>query len=218
MNPPHIRLSLPSKGRLQENAMSFLAAAGLSVFKPNPRQYQAQIPVLPELGVLFQRPGDIVVSVRQGSVDFGITGMDVIEENRGVNGDILILHDALGFGHCSLMLAVPEAWSDVMNIAALKTYANQLDHPIRVATKFPILTERFLQRHDIPHTLISAEGTLETAPTIGYADMISDLVSSGQTLQDNRLRALPDGLIQPSQAALIANRKSLQTNPWSLNS
>ena len=196
--------------------MTFLAAAGLSVFKPNPRQYQAQIPVLPELGVLFQRPGDIVVSVRQGSVDFGITGMDVIEEHRGDNGDILILHDALDFGHCSLMLAVPEAWMTVTNIPSLKSFATTLDHPLRVATKFPVLTERFLNRHRIPHTLISAEGTLETAPTIGYADMISDLVSSGQTLQDNRLRALPDGLIQPSQAALIANRKSLQANPATL--
>jgi len=215
MNPSTIRLSLPSKGRLQENAMSFLAAAGLSVFKPNPRQYQAQIPVLPELGVLFQRPGDIVVSVRQGSVDFGITGMDVIEENRGPNGDILILHDALGFGHCSLMLAIPESWNEVTNIPALKKFANTLNHPLRVATKFPVLTERFLNQHNIPHILISAEGTLETAPTIGYADIISDLVSSGQTLQDNRLRALPDGLIQPSQAALIANRKSLQ-NPQTL--
>ena len=215
MNPPTIRLSLPSKGRLQENAMSFLAAAGLSVFKPNPRQYQAQIPVLPELGVLFQRPGDIVVSVRQGSVDFGITGMDVIAENRGENGDILILHDALGFGQCALMLAVPEGWSEVTNIAALKKFANKLNHPIRVATKFPVLTEHFLNQHNITHTLISAEGTLETAPTIGYADIISDLVSSGQTLQDNRLRALPDGLIQPSQAALIANRASLQ-NPATL--
>lgn len=192
--------------------MSFLAAAGLSVFKPNPRQYQAQIPVLPELGVLFQRPGDIVVSVRQGSVDFGITGMDVIEENRGANGDIIILHDALGFGHCSLMLAVSESWNDVTNIPALKKFASTLNHPLRVATKFPVLTERFLTQHDILHTLISAEGTLETAPTIGYADIISDLVSSGQTLQDNRLRALPDGLIQPSQAALIANRKSLQNS------
>src|SRR5262245_27112435 len=170
MNSPTIRLSLPSKGRCQENAMSFLAAAGLSVFKPNPRQYQAQIPVLPELGVLFQRPGDIVVSVRQGSVDFGITGMDVIEENRGANGDILILHDALGFGHCSLMLAIPESWPEVTNIPALKKFASTLNHPLRVATKFPILTERFLSRHNIPHTLISAEGTLETAPTIGYAD------------------------------------------------
>ena len=75
-----IRLSLPSKGRLEIDALEFLAAAGLRVFKPNPRQYQANIPALPELGVIFQRPSDIVVSVRQGSVDFGITGLDVIEE------------------------------------------------------------------------------------------------------------------------------------------
>jgi len=211
-----IRLSLPSKGRLQEDTLSFLALAGLSVFKPNPRQYQAEIPALPELGVLFQRPGDIVVSVRQGSVDFGITGIDVIEEKRGDNGEILTLHDALGFGSCSLSLAVPESWKDVQDIHSLKKFAGTLDHPLRIATKFPVLTERFLDQHDIPHILIAAEGTLETAPTIGYADIISDLVSSGQTLQDNRLRALPDGIIQRSQAALIANRKALQTNPEAL--
>jgi ATP phosphoribosyltransferase len=98
----------------------------------------------------------------------------------------------------------------------LKKFAAKLNHPLRVATKFPVLTERFLNQFDIPHSLIDAEGTLETAPTIGYADIISDLVSSGQTLKDNRLRALPDGLIQQSQAALIANRKTLQTNPEAL--
>jgi ATP phosphoribosyltransferase len=211
-----IRLSLPSKGRLQEDTLSFLSLAGLSVFKPNPRQYQAEIPVLPELGVLFQRPGDIVVSVRQGSVDFGITGIDVIEEKRGENGDILVLHDALGFGACSLTLAVPESWKDVTDIPSLKKYARTLGRPLRVVTKFPFLTENFLNRYNITHALIFAEGTLETAPTIGYADIISDLVSSGQTLQDNRLRALPDGIIQPSQAALIANRKTLQTNSEAL--
>jgi ATP phosphoribosyltransferase len=211
-----IRLSLPSKGRLESDALDFLAETGLRVFKPNPRQYEAQVPSLPELGIIFQRPADIVVSVRQGSIDFGITGMDVIEEKRGANGDIIILHDTLGFGHCALKLAVPEAWTSVTDIASLKQYSTTLDRPLRVATKFPILTERFLNQHDIPHTLISAEGTLETAPTIGYADIISDLVSSGQTLQDNRLRALRDGLIQPSQAALIANKKTLQTNPSAL--
>jgi ATP phosphoribosyltransferase len=208
-----IRLSLPSKGRLEIDALEFLAAAGLRVLKPNPRQYQATIPALPELGVIFQRPSDIVVSVRQGSVDFGITGLDVLEEKRGGNGEILILHDALGFGHCSLALAVPEAWEDVTDIPSLKKYAGTLDRPLRVATKFPVLTQRFLDRSAIPHSLISAEGTLEIAPTIGYADIISDLVSSGQTLKDNRLRALPDGVIQPSQAALIANRQALQDHP-----
>ncbi|HKY53021.1 MAG TPA: ATP phosphoribosyltransferase, partial [Anaerolineales bacterium] len=204
--------SLPSKGRLESDALEFLSAAGLRVFKPNPRQYEAEVPAIPELSVIFQRPGDIVVSVRQGSVDFGITGMDVIEEKRGENGDILILHDALGFGHCSLTLAVPEEWDNVTDIASLKNYLSETDRRLRVATKFPVLTERFLNQRNIPHTLISAEGTLETAPTIGYADAISDLVSSGQTLKDNRLRALPDGIIQPSQAALIANRSVLQTN------
>ncbi len=213
---PTIRLSLPSKGRLQDNTMDFLAESGLSVQKFNPRQYQAKIPALPELNVIFQRPGDIVVSVRQGSVDFGITGMDVLEEKRGENGDIIVLHDALGFGHCALTLAVPESWTGVTDIQTLRIFSETLDQPLRVATKFPVLTERFLNRNNIAHTLISAEGTLETAPTIGYADMISDLVSSGQTLQDNRLRALPDGIIQPSQAALIANRKTLQTNPDAL--
>ncbi|HET9905323.1 MAG TPA: ATP phosphoribosyltransferase [Anaerolineales bacterium] len=208
-----IRLSLPSKGRLETSALDFLAAAGLRVHKPNPRQYVADIPALPELGVIFQRPGDTVVSVRQGSVEFGIAGLDVIEEKRGTNGDILILHDALGFGHCTLRLAVPEAWDDVQDVPSLKQFASKLNHPLRVATKFPVLTERFLRQYDIEHILIAAEGTLETAPTIGYADIISDLVSSGQTLQDNRLRPLPDGIIQTSQAALIANREILQSRP-----
>lgn len=213
---PTIRLSLPSKGRLEGDALDFLAETGLRVFKPNPRQYEAQVPALPELGIIFQRPGDIVVSVRQGSVDFGITGIDVLEEKRGGNGEIIVLHDALGFGHCALKLAVPEAWTEVTDIPSLKKYVTSLNRPLRVATKFPVLTERFLKAQNIPHTLITAEGTLETAPTIGYADIISDLVSSGQTLQDNRLRALRDGVIQASQAALIANRKALQTNPNAL--
>ena len=209
----NVRLSLPSKGRLEIDALDFLSDAGLRIFKPNPRQYQAEMPALPELGVIFQRPGDIVVSVRQGSIDFGITGLDMIEEKGGSDGDILLLHDSLGFGSCALALAVPEAWETVKDIASLKEFSGSLKTPLRVATKFPFLTERFLNQHNIVHSLISAEGTLESAPTIGYADMISDLVSSGQTLLDNRLRPLTDGVIQRSQAVLIANRKALQTHP-----
>jgi len=210
---PTIRLSLPSKGRLETDSLEFLAEAGLRVHKPNPRQYQAEVPALPELGIIFQRPGDIVVSVRQGSIDFGVAGIDLIEEKRGGNGDILLLHDSLGFGYCALALAIPETWNDVVDMPSLQQYSKSLNRPLRVATKFPVLTERFLSKYDIPHILIAAEGTLETAPTIGYADIISDLVSSGQTLKDNRLRQLPDGVIQRSQAALIANKKTLQTRP-----
>ena len=215
--PDHIvRLSLPSKGRLAEDSLSLLKDCGLDVYKPNPRQYEARIPNVPELTVLFQRPGDIVAGVRDGSVDFGITGLDIVEERKGPNGDILILHDELAFGKCSLALAVPETLGDVFNLTSLKTFTDSLPSPLRVATKFPVLTERFLNKHEISHTLISSEGTLELAPSIGYADMISDLVSSGQTLRDNRLRLLEDGLILKSQSVLIANRKALKTNPLAL--
>ena len=211
-----IRLSLPSKGRLSEDAMNFLNACGLKVSKPNPRQYEARIPALPELVVLFQRPADIVVSVRDGSVDFGISGLDVIEENRGDNGEILILHEDLDFGGCSLNLAIPEEMEEIKNMQDLQAYTARLQNPLRVATKFPKLTANFLKKYGITARLIYAEGTLETAPSIGYADIISDLVSSGQTLRDNRLRALPDGLILKSQSALIANLNSLKSNPKAL--
>jgi ATP phosphoribosyltransferase len=208
-----VRFSLPSKGRLAQDAADFLTACGLEIRKPNPRQYAASIPTLPNVTVLFQRPGDIVVSVRDGSVDFGITGMDVVVEQKGENGAILVLHDELGFGHCYLALAVPEAWSTVHTMQDLADYGYEMERPLRVATKFPCATGRFLTQHDIPHRLIHAEGTLEVAPAIGYADVITDLVSSGQTLRDNRLRPLEDGTIIQSQAVLIANRCALKERP-----
>jgi ATP phosphoribosyltransferase len=214
---PVIRLSLPSKGRLMDDSLELLSACGLKVHKPNPRQYEARIPNLPELVILFQRPGDIVSSVRDGSVEFGITGLDILEEKRGQMDEILILHDDLKFGGCALTLAIPEEWKDVQDIPTLQAKARTMPETLRVATKFPNLTSRYLDTLDINYALISAEGTLETAPSIGYADMISDLVSSGQTLRDNRLRPLMDGVILKSQAVLVANKRTLQENPRALS-
>ena len=214
-----IRLALPSKGRLEQDALAFLEASGLKIYKPNPRQYQATIPAIAKLSVLFQRPGDIVVGVRHGSLDFGIAGLDSIQEKRGdaERGDVIVLHDALGFGYCSLCLAVPEAWDDVRTVQDLAGRTSALaaeGRSLRVATKYPVLTGRFLTERGIaPVSLITAEGTLEVAPAIGYADVISDLVSSGTTLHDNRLRPLDDGVILPSQACLIANRRTLKARP-----
>src|SRR5690242_3640351 len=104
-----IRLALPSKGRLADDALDFLAEAGLRVYKPNPRQFEATIPSLPGLTVLFQRAGDIAVSVRDGSVDFGITGWDAVCERCGDHDDLLPLHRGLGFGYCTLNAIVPQA-------------------------------------------------------------------------------------------------------------
>lgn len=205
-----IRLALPSKGRLAGAAFDFLDGAGLRVHKPNPRQFQAEIPALPGLKVLFQRASDIAVSVRDGSVDFGITGWDAVCERQGGGDEILALHRGLGFGECTLNAIVPESWEEVRVMADLAARRADLGRPLRVASKFPTLTAAFFARHgqDDVH-LIDAEGTLEAAPAIGYADLIVDLVSTGTTLRDNRLRALDDGLILESQACLVANRGRL---------
>ncbi len=217
MTHADIRLALPSKGRLELDSLDFLAACSLRVYKPNPRQYQAVIPAIPGLAVLFQRPGDIVVGVRSGSIDFGIAGLDVVEEKRGdaERGEVLILHDELGFGACALTLAVPEEWgADDLGSAVYHVQTSISPRPVRIATKYPSLTARFLNAHNFPpFQLIDAEGTLEVAPTIGYADLIADLVSSGQTLRDNRLLPLTDGVILKSQACLIANRAALRARP-----
>jgi len=212
-----LRLSIPSKGRLSEDSLNFLAACGLEVYKPNPRQYEASIPSVPELTVLFQRPTDIVISVRNGSVDFGITGLDVLAEYRGPNGDILPLHSALGFGACTLDVIVPDTWTDVNCMEDLTRKQAELGRPLRVATKFTNAAAPFFARHSLSDAnFIAAEGTLEIAPTIGYADLITDLVSTGTTLRDNHLKQLEDGQILASQACLIANRAVLKENPTAL--
>ncbi len=215
-----LRLALPSKGRLETDSVQLLESCGLKIHKPNPRQYQASIPAIPSVLVLFQRPADIVVGVRQGSLDFAIAGLDTIEERKGDDGEIVIIHNALGFGHCSLALAVPESWSEVRSIKDLAEQAlvrKQEGRLLRVATKYPVLTKQFLESQSIDAQLIAAEGTLEVAPSIGYADLICDLVSSGMTLHDNRLRLLEGGQIMRSQACLIANRDSLKTRPQVLS-
>ncbi|MCO5199010.1 MAG: ATP phosphoribosyltransferase [Anaerolineae bacterium] len=222
MERTDIRLALPSKGRLSEEALAFLEACGLAVYRPNPRQYIASIPTLPHVTAIFQRPGDIAVGVQQGSLDFGIVGLDIVREKTWGDDRAIVLHDELGFGACTLNVATPDELAGVSTVDELREFAARLSAEngtmLRVATKFPRLTADFLDRHAIrPYKLITAEGTLEIAPTIGYADVIVDLVSSGMTLRDNHLHPLQGGQILTSQSVLIANRHALHSRPYVLD-
>ena len=212
-----IRIALPSKGLLAEGSKQLLADVGLPIYSPNPRQYIATIPLLPGIEVIFQRPGDIVISVRDGSVDFGITGRDIYLEKRDSNGKILELHSQLGFGKCTLNVIVPDHWLEINSLADLQQLQRSLERPLKIATKFPNLTKTFFTSEtEISIVVIQAEGALEIAPTVGYADLIVDLVSTGTTLRDNRLKNLPGGMILASEACLIANRERLKHNPDTL--
>lgn len=208
-----IRISLPSKGRLGDKSRELFSNVGFKVYKPNPRQYKASIPRFPNVEVIFQRPTDIVYSVRDGSVDFGVTGRDVFLEKQGENGSILELHQNLGFGKCTLNMIVPQAWEDVNRLADLSMMEASLNRGLKIASKFPNLTKQFLkQKSGIRFTIIPSDGALEIAPTVGYADLIMDIVSTGTTLRDNHLKMLEDGEILKSQACLIANKARLKEN------
>lgn len=207
--------ALPSKGAIADPTQDFLRNCGLRVHKPNPRQYTGLIPVLPELHVLFQRVKDVAYKVADGTAHIGITGYDVIQENP--HESLVIIHESLGYGHCELVVAVPEAWVDVETTADLVDIALDFrevkQRNLRIATTYPNLTRQFLHSNGIHHfTIVKAEGAIEAAPTIGYADMIVDLTQTGTTLRENHLKPLADGTILESQACLIGNRLALAQN------
>ena len=208
-----ITLALPSKGVLAGPTLAFLQECGLNVHKPNPRQYTGSISTLPCVNVLFQRVRDVVAKVAEGTVELGIAGHDLVRELD--HEDLLVLHDQLGFGHCKLQLAVPTTWVDVQGMPDLVDVAQdfrQYQHRnLRVATNFSHLARQFFAAHGLHHfTLVQAEGAIEAAPTLGYADCVIDLSQTGTTLRENHLRPLPDGTLLDSQATLIGNRSLLQ--------
>lgn len=214
-----ITLALPSKGAIAEPTYAFLKACGLKVSQPNPRQYTGNIAGLPQVDVLFQRVKDVVYKVADGTVELGITGLDVVHENN--SDSITILHNKLGYGHCKLVVAVPESWVDVESIADLADVAidfrENKGRNLRVATTFTNSARQYLHEVGIHHfTLVRSEGAIEAAPTLGYADVIVDLVQTGTTLRENRLKAIPDAVILESQACLIGNTSALK-NPQVLS-
>lgn len=209
-----VRIALPSKGRMEGETLEFLANCGLRVNKTNPRQYSASIPVLPNVLILFQRPRDIPMSVAAGDVDLGITGYDTLAEVEAATetDSNVVIHEGLGYGSCSLVLAVPNQWHDVQNMDDLSRKTQ--DQELRVATKYPNAVRRFFEQSAVSGVkIVSADGALEAAPSIGYADFIADITSTGTTLKENQMHPLTDGTVVDSQAVFIGNRDALSSRP-----
>lgn len=211
-----VTLALPSKGAIAEPTINFLRDCGLRVDKPNPRQYTGTLPAIPNVDVLFQRVTDVVYKVTDGTAQLGIAGYDVVREHPDDN--LIVIHPNLRYGQCKLIVAVPEAWVDVETMADLVDVAldfRELQRRnLRVATTFTNLARQYLHEQGIHHfTLVNAEGAIEAAPTIGYADAIIDLAQTGTTLRENHLKPLPDGVIIESQACIVGNLTALRQNP-----
>ncbi|GLC36083.1 hypothetical protein PLESTB_001382400 [Pleodorina starrii] len=212
-----LRMGLPSKGRMAEDTMDLLKDCALSVYKPNPRQYVAKIPQIPGLEVWFQRASDVVRKLRYGDIDLGIVGTDMFQELTDGDPDLVVCHEALGFGQCHLALGVPMTgkFADITSLEQLRDMPDWTpDTPLRVVTGYHNIARRFFAKHGFKHVvLLSADGALEAAPAMGSADIILDLVSTGVTLRENNLREIEGGNILESQGILVANRKSLLAHP-----
>ena len=126
--------------------------------------------------------------------------------------DKIGIKQKLNFGSADLVVAVPDDWIDVQTIADLEEVAfdirSKRNTRLRVATKYPNLTNNFLISKGVTqYKLISSLGATETYPFIGSSEIITDITSTGKTLQDNNLRVLKDGLILKSAACLLVSKK-----------
>ena len=201
-----VRLAVPSKGRMEKETQDFLKECGFNIRRNN-RQYIGSMNGPIDLQLVYQRQVDIVRGVLNGSIELGIVGHDlVLEHIPDSKKDLVVIHDALGFGICSLEIAVPEDWLE-SSIEEIKQRGK--NSQIRVATKFPKLTKQFLTSCGISFEIVNGNGSLEVYPELGYSEIIVDLVSTGKTLKDNRLKRISGGKLMTSEAVLIGNRNAL---------
>jgi ATP phosphoribosyltransferase len=192
---PVLRIAIPNKGRLSEEALELFETAGL---KP---EFRADRALVARLGdgfqAIFVRAQDIPEFVADGAAEFGITGSDLVAESH--REEVTELLD-LGFGKCRLVVATREE-------SSLQGPAD-LAQGTRVATSFPGVARRFFQGLDVEIQVVPVSGAAEIAPHLGVAEVIVDLTSTGSTLRVNGLREI--GTILHSSARLIANAEALE--------
>jgi ATP phosphoribosyltransferase len=168
-----LRIALPNKGRLADEALALLARAGLEPSTTADRSLRADLGE--DFIALFVRAKDIPEFVADGAADLGVTGSDLVSE-AGRELDTLL---PLGFGRCRLAIAAREesGW----------TSADALPDGARIATSFPRTTARWFEARGRTVELVPISGAAEIAPHIGVSDVIVDIVSTGSTLKMNGL-------------------------------
>src|SRR5438552_6062034 len=192
---PALTLALP-KGRLLDAALELLAGVGVEGVDAESRKL-IFTDARRGLRLLFLKPADVPAYVSYGAADLGIVGKDILLEQAP---DVYEPLD-LGFGFCRLVVAEPrDLW--------------ERDDPakwswVRVATKYPRLTEQYFSERGVQVEIVRLDGSIELAPLVGLAERIVDLVQSGETLRANGLVEVAE--IARSTARLIVNRASMKT-------
>lgn len=188
MNKTYLKLAIQKEGRLTEESVSFLKKSGLEFENYKQRLYSAcrNFP----LEIVYVRDNDIPDYVTSGTIDLGIIGQNILNEEKPRVKKLLNLR----FGYCSLIIAVPKE-SPVQNISDLKGK--------KIATSYPNSSKYFFQKENIKIDIVKISGSVEITPTLGVSEAIVDLTSTGSTLELNDLRILTK--IYDSEAVLITN-------------
>lgn len=210
-----LTIALPSKGRMKDDAVARLAAAGIEVLPTaDSRSYKTRVKGRDDVEVAFLSASEIARELAQGTVDLGVTGEDLVREAAGDWSAKMAIEARLGFGRADVVVAVPDVWFDVSTMADLDDVAADFrqrhGRRLRIATKYWRLTQQFFsQKHGIQvYRIVESLGATEGAPAAGQADVIVDITSTGSTLKANRLKILDDGVILESEACLVSSRKA----------
>jgi len=209
-----ITLALPSKGRIQEEAIAIFDTAGLPIGRPGgARSYLGEMAAMPDVTVRFLSASEIARELIRGTIDIGVTGEDLIHETAESGPAQVEIVKRLGFGRADAVVAVPDSWIDVTHMADLSDVAADFrarhGRWLRVATKFVNLTRRHFARHGIAeYRIVESLGATEAAPASGAADLIVDITSTGSTLKANGLRILEDGVMLKSESLLVVARNA----------
>ena len=208
-----VTIGLPSKGRLKEKSINFFNFNGFKILQNDQeRNYFASIENKPNIKIIYLHAKEIIQRLGDGTLDIGISGLDLFYESEKNLQDKIIINQKLDFGNADLVVAVPDDWIDVQTIADLEEVAfdirSRRNSRLRVATKYPNLTNNFLISKGVTqYKLIPSLGATETYPFIGSSEIITDISSTSKTLNDNNLRILKDGLILKSTACLFLSKK-----------
>ena len=219
-----ITIGLPSKGRLKDKAIDFFNQKDFRVLQSNKeRNYFATIENKLNIKIIYLHAKEIIQRLGDGTLDIGISGLDLLYESENNLQDKINIKQKLNFGEANLVVAVPDDWIDVQTVADLEEVAfdirSRRNARLRVATKYPNLTNNFLISKGVTqYKLISSLGATETYPFIGSSEIITDITSTGKTLEDNNLRVLKDGMILKSAACLFVAKKKAASLQFFLNS
>ena len=219
-----ITIGLPSKGRLKDKAIEFFNDSGLKILQSEKeRNYFGTIYNKSNFKIIFLHAKEIIQRLGDGTLDLGISGLDLFKESNKNLRNKINIHKKLDFGNANLVVAVPHDWIDVQTIADLEEVSFDIrlkrNTRLRVATKYPNLTNDFLTSKGVTqYKLIPSLGATETYPFIGSSEIITDITSTGKTLSDNNLRILKDGLILNSTACLFVAKKNAAQYKLFLNS